>query len=103
MYRYSSEFQISSKHVVFLSYLHFDVSANTLVLNNKYFSVSQFSLPPGSPYVRWVPRVWTDITQRKEDVEQQVIIFIIDILGRSDVCQTKYKNIFLFPPSIPAF
>ena len=37
MYRYSSEFQISPKHVVFLSYLHFNISANALVLNNKIF------------------------------------------------------------------
>ena len=37
MDRYSSEFPISPKHVVFLSYLHFNVSANALVLNNKTF------------------------------------------------------------------
>ena len=96
MYRYSSEFQISPKHVVFLSYLHFNVSANALVLNNKIFFLFLVLACLGLVNAGWLPKVWTDITQRKEDVEQQVIIFIIV------VCLTKYKNIFtsdfLFSP-----
>ena len=88
MDRYSSEFQISPKHVVFLSYLHFNVSANALVLNNKIFFLFLVLGLLRAGYAGLLPTVWTDITQQKEDVEQQVIIFIIV------VCLTKYENIF---------
>ena len=63
----------------------------------KYFSYSWFSLAQGSRYARWVPKVWTDITQQK-DVEQQVIIFIIYILGLWSLTQN--IKIYFFIRSI---